>query len=266
MRIAQTLIKPANPARACHSIPSRASQTVVTALAVLAVTAAQAGPAASCSAQSTLRSTPVIELYTSEGCSSCPPADRWITRAASTPDVVALAFHVDYWNDLGWVDRFASAAFTQRQAQQRAVNGARFSYTPQVVINGIDRPDWPQATLPARTETAVQITLARSGSQYAATVQANAPSPARLAAYWAVTENRHLSVIRAGENHGITLTHDHVVREFHPVAAWPVRSGQSVSLQFLPAGSFDAEHPREINLVLLDADTGRPVQALKLGC
>ena len=93
-------------------------------------------------------SPPVVELYTSEGCNSCPPADRWLSKLKADPGVVALAFHVDYWDRLGWKDRFASAAFTARQAEQQASNGARFSYTPQVVVDGQDRKDWPGIAMP----------------------------------------------------------------------------------------------------------------------
>src|SRR6476659_2802738 len=99
-----------------------------------------------CTAASTRQVAPVVELYTSEGCNSCPPADRWLSKLKADPAVVALAFHVDYWDRLGWKDRFASAAFTQRQAAQQATNGARFSYTPQVVVDGRDRTDWSAAS------------------------------------------------------------------------------------------------------------------------
>ncbi|HUG25789.1 DUF1223 domain-containing protein, partial [Piscinibacter sp.] len=94
--------------------------------------AADAAAAPQCSARSGPAAAPLVELYTSEGCNSCPPADRWLSALKDRPGVVALAFHVDYWDGLGWKDRFASPLHTQRQAQQRAVNGARFSYTPQV--------------------------------------------------------------------------------------------------------------------------------------
>src|SRR5688572_7390063 len=92
-----------------------------------------AAAADACTAASPRTIVPVVELYTSEGCNSCPPADRWLSTLKAAPDVVALAFHVDYWDRLGWKDRFASAAFTQRQANQQASTGARFSYTPQVI-------------------------------------------------------------------------------------------------------------------------------------
>lgn len=80
----------------------------------------------------------VIELYTSEGCSSCPPADRWLSSLKGRSGVIAAAFHVDYWNGLGWPDRFSSPAYTERQKQGVGVNGSRYAYTPQIVVNGKD--------------------------------------------------------------------------------------------------------------------------------
>jgi hypothetical protein len=230
---------------------------------------AVADAAPTCSARSTAVAPPVVELYTSEGCSSCPPADKWLSRLKADPAVVALAFHVDYWDRLGWKDRFASPAFAQRQAEQQRSSGARFSYTPQVIINGADRPDWPRATPSpgAAAAAPVEVQLTRDGSRVTAVVTPAASAPARLAGYWAVTENGHVSAVRAGENQGATLTHDDVVREYRPVAAWsPKPGGASATLQFELAGTADAAHPREVSLVIVDADSGRPVQAVKLGC
>ena len=239
-----------------------------TALAVLSLTAQAAS---SCSARSGASITPVVELYTSEGCNSCPPADRWLSGLKAEPDVVALAFHVDYWDRLGWKDRFASPAFTQRQARQQASSGARFSYTPQVLLDGADRPDWPRlgATLAARgvaPVAKVEVTLWREGNHFSATVSALNGAPARLAAYWAVTEQGHVSSVKAGENEGVTLRHDHVVREYLPVPAWGPKPDAGTTLAFEPATPVDPAHAREVNLVIVNADSGRPVQALRLGC
>ena len=167
-------------------MPPRAT-LLLTALACASLSA----QAQTCSARSAAHSTPVVELYTSEGCNSCPPADRWLSALSAKHEVVALAFHVDYWDRLGWADRFASPAFTQRQAQQQAVNGSRYSYTPQVVINGVDRKDWSGTAITpqARPNASVQINLGRSGDKITATVQATGST--RLAAYWAVTESGH---------------------------------------------------------------------------
>ena len=240
-------------------------------LLALALAPTPSNAAPGCSAHSAALMPPVVELYTSEGCSSCPPADRWLSRLRAEPSVVALAFHVDYWDRLGWKDRFASPAYTQRQAQQQASSGSRFSYTPQVLLDGADRPDWPRlgATLAARAAAPVakvEVTLRREGNHFSATVAALNGAPARLAAYWAVTEQGHVSSVKAGENEGVTLRHDHVVREYLPVAAWASTPDAGTTLAFEPAMPVDPAHAREVNLVIVNADTGRPVQALRLGC
>jgi hypothetical protein len=239
------------------------------ALVPLTVAAALAGMALGaqaqvCSARTGAQAATVVELYTSEGCNSCPPADRWLSALPAGTAVVPLAFHVDYWDHLGWRDRFASPAHTQRQAQQRSVNGARYSYTPQVVVNGADRKDWPSLRLSASAAPLLEITLMREGERVQA--QVRAPAEARLAAYWAVTEMGHRTAVGAGENQGETLKHDHVVRELQPVPAWTAGAGGATRLQFTPARPADPAHPRRVNLVVVDAGTGRPVQALSLDC
>ena len=241
-----------------------------TLLTLLVATAAQAQAAGTCRARSGPAITPVVELYTSEGCSSCPPADQWLSRLKADPGVVALAFHVDYWDRLGWKDRFASAAYTQRQTQSQRSSGARFSYTPQVIIDGADQPEWSRANLPSsvkgRAVATVEVSLAREGSRFSASVAPGAGAPPRLAAYWAVTEQGHVSAVKAGENDGATLKHDYVVREYKPVAAWRAAGNAPTLLEFESTLAADAAHARAVNLVIIDADSGRPVQALKLGC
>jgi hypothetical protein len=221
-------------------------------------------------AQSPLYVVPVVELYTSEGCSYCPPADRWLSQVSPHSDIVALAFHVDYWDRLGWTDPFASATFTQRQAQQQASSGARFSYTPQVLLNGADRPDWQKITLPfksTRSISPVDVRLVRQGSRITATLTARAVAPSQLKAYWAVTQQNLVSKVRAGENSGATLNHNFVVRQYQPVEPWlnPAQ-GELTTLHFDESSAHDSEHPSWVNFVVIDAKTGRPVQAAKLGC
>jgi hypothetical protein len=226
-----------------------------------------------CTATSPAHAAPVVELYTSEGCNSCPPADRWLSRLKGQASVVALAFHVDYWDRLGWKDRFASPAYTQRQAQQRGVNGARFSYTPQVVHDGIDQPRWsgvaPESLgrgQAARPPAPVDITLTRDGTRVSAVIRTKAGAPQRLAAFWALTEDGHRTEVKAGENEGVTLLHDFVVRRHMEVAPWLGSGDMPTTLRFdVPAAS-QASQPQSINLVVLDAATGRTLQAVKLGC
>jgi len=248
---------------------------VVGAAASLAVSSAawsvDATPS-SCSARSGTTTARVIEFHTSEGCNSCPPADRWLSRLApemeKNTDAVALAFHVDYWDRLGWKDRFASAAYTYRQSQQQASNDAKFSYTPQVVLEGLDNKDWPRTRLPlkATTPAQAQISMTREGKQFNASVAPAAGGPTRLAAYWAVTELNHITSVKAGENAGMTLKHDFLVREYKTIPAWSAKPDVPTLLSFEPSTPSDINHARQVNLVVVDADTGRPVQALKLGC
>ena len=259
-----------SPTHARTAATARGTSTAfaTAAIAALAAAASPALAAEACSARSAATMPPVVELYTSEGCNSCPPADRWLSKLKAEPGVVALAFHVDYWDRLGWKDRFASAAFTARQAEQQASNGARFSYTPQVVVDGQDRKDWPGIAVPLgkRPPAPVEVALTREGERVSATVAAGAGSPKRLAAYWAVTEQGHVSAVRAGENEGATLKHDYVVRAYRPVAAWATSAGAPASFAYDLPTAADPAHPRAVNLVVVNAETGRPVQAVKLGC
>jgi hypothetical protein len=206
----------------------------------------------------------VVELYTSEGCSSCPPADRWLTQRQSGSGVIALAFHVDYWDRLGWLDRFASPAYTERQQQWQRRLGLRFVYTPQVVLDGEDRKDWRRiGGLSARGGAQADAILRRvAAGIYEAEIRAHAGAPA-LAAFWALTEDGHRTAVKAGENDGAALHHDAVVRHYRelPRLAAPAGAAQRFTLQVPPG-----ERARRVVLVVHDAATGRPVQAVSLGC
>jgi hypothetical protein len=207
----------------------------------------------------------VIELYTSEGCNSCPPADRWLRTLKPGGNVVALAFHVDYWDRLGWTDRFASPRHTERQYQRQAASGARFVYTPQVLLDGRDWRGWPAVPPRSGLPATVQLVLQQRPDgpvQAEVATRAGTAPPAQLAAYWAVLEDGLVSQVKAGENTGATLQHDHVVRHYAPVPAWP--SGQPRHLT-LPADASAAPGQR-VALVVTDATTGLPLQAATLDC
>ncbi|MBT0963573.1 DUF1223 domain-containing protein [Denitromonas iodatirespirans] len=189
---------------------------------LLALTAALfAGTAAAdCTVSSGPTQTPLVELYTSEGCSSCPPADRWLSRLTGAKDTVALAFHVDYWDYIGWKDRFAEPRNGQRQRDKVALAGGRTVYTPQIMVNGRDSRAWrggdPLAGL-ARGSAQAQIRLTSDGDTVR--VQASAPAGRSARLVIARYENGHQSVVKAGENSGATLDHDFVVRDWetHPM-------------------------------------------------
>ena len=226
-----------------------------------------------CSARSTATPPRVVELYTSEGCSSCPPADQWLSTLKGRADVIALGFHVHYWDRLGWPDRFGSEAFTRRQYDIAARAGSRNVYTPQVLVDGRDWRQWPRlpegAAASAQTAaTAPQLTLTREADgRVHARVEPQPGTSQQLGGYWAVVEHAHVSRVRAGENAGVTLRHDHVVRLHQPVPAFAAREGLSSRLD-VPAGGSSA-NPRRIVFVVTAAGaerSERPVQALALDC
>lgn len=233
------------------------------AAACLALGALHATAAPACRAESGPQRVPVIELYTSEGCSSCPPADRWLSTlkaSAAAGRAVVQAFHVGYWDALGWVDRFASPAYTQRQRQLAAQNGLSNIYTPQVVRDGRDWRDYSRA-LEGGEPARARILLQQAGNDAFEALVTPSEGGAHWSAYWTVTEHGHSSKVKAGENSGELLQHDFVVRQYVPAGRY---SGAArLTLKALPA---QAAHPRRINLVVTEPASGRPLQALGLAC
>ena len=223
-----------------------------------------------CAAQTGTGVTPVIELYTSEGCSSCPPADRWLSSLkdqSAGQGAVIEAFHVGYWDNLGWVDRFASPAYTVRQRQIAAWTGQGSIYTPQVLRNGRDWQGWgAPGTHPtaAGAAAAFSINLKESGpDQFEAVVTPGAGAAPVWSAYWSVTESDYNSRVKAGENSGAFLQDDFVVRQYTPVGEYRTGTAQALSLRSIPA---IPGHARRINLVLFDPKTGATLQAVSAGC
>ena len=187
----------------------------------------------------------LLELFTSQGCSSCPPADellRALSRdAALEGKIIPLSFHVDYWNRIGWQDPFSSADWSRRQKEYAAAFRQGRVYTPQLVING--RAELVGSDERAiRREIARQIALsskvhlwfdvARQSGGYTVTVRTEAPAELRdrLAIYAVTYENELVTKVGRGENGGRTLRNDFVVRAFREVAG-----GRAT----LPAGPAD---------------------------
>jgi hypothetical protein len=198
-------------------------------VAVVAFVAADAADAAqtACKAVSGAQTTPLVELYTSEGCDSCPPADRWLSShfaGAGDPNrALALAFHVDYWDRLGWTDRFASHSYTERQYAAMKANGKAFVVTPQILLQGHEFPasrrTMPQPALDriAREPAAaiIELTATNDGKEIAASAVSrivDAGSRAKSTLSIAYVDSGLVSDVKAGENKGVRLTHDHVVR------------------------------------------------------
>jgi len=240
----------------------RSSPLVKSVVVWMIPCAALAAPAA-CEVASGDRLIPVIELYTSEGCSSCPPADQWLSTLKGKP-VVAQAFHVAYWDYIGWKDRFANPAFTVRQKEIAAANGLSGIYTPQLVRNGRDWRNWrlPGQVIDFQAPARAAITLRQSESADAFEARVTpVVATGEWKAYWTVTEHNHSSRVKAGENTGEFLKHDFVVRQYVPVGRYV--GAQSLKFHAI-AGQTD--HPRQINLIVSEVQTGAPMQAVSLQC
>src|SRR5947209_4431518 len=166
----------------------------------------------------------VVELFTSEGCSSCPPADALLAQLASRPEVLALSFHVDYWDRLGWKDPFSSPAATERQRRYAELLGLATVYTPQVVVDGkwqavgSDRAEVERALGSARSSHAeVQVALALEHGRGQIRL---GPGGERVSGAVLLIgfDRRHVTAVAHGENSGRTLAHVDVVRSVEEVA------------------------------------------------
>jgi hypothetical protein len=174
--------------------------------------------AATCTATSGATRTSLLELYTSEGCSSCPPADRWLSQLPPNSGLVPLAFHVDYWDKLGWRDPFAQAAFSQRQRARNS--GLGWVYTPQVMLDGEDFRAWHRGLAsqlkPVPAQASLTLTLTQTPERIDVQVDSRVTGTAgnpNGQFFLALVENRLSSNVTAGENARHTLHHDHVVRQ-----------------------------------------------------
>ncbi|MGE0230981.1 MAG: DUF1223 domain-containing protein [Flavobacteriaceae bacterium] len=173
----------------------------------------------------------VLELFTSQGCSSCPPADRLLGTYAADRDVLALSYNVDYWDYLGWKDTLAKHAFTERQYAYSRVRGDNRVYTPQVVVNGAEHAVGSDrsAIESARRQTRHKlgdiqpaITLAIDGGSVRATVgSGRASGPATL--FMAAFASDVQVMIERGENAGRSVTYHNVVRTVVSAGSWTGR-------------------------------------------
>jgi len=174
------------------------------------------------------RQVAVVELYTSEGCSSCPPADRWLSKLVTTPrsdlDLLALSFHVDYWDYLGWKDRFSSADYTRRQRMLGANNQQRTIYTPEFFVNGMEARGTNnilEKIQTANRKTAplgLQLTISRDASELVVALHSPAERDTigQIHHRYLVYETDLSTDVKRGENSGKVLHHQQVVRYMSP--------------------------------------------------
>jgi hypothetical protein len=240
------------------------------ALALLAL-----GPqplmAKECSTRSGPYKNTLLELYTSEGCSSCPPADRWLSSirpGEEQPRVIPIAFHVSYWDYIGWKDAFADARFTERQRAFASATGQRSVYTPQVVLDGKDYPRWHardasafRSVAPVPAKASLELAQSRESDVITARVKVSAPrdiDAARLALVVVLTENRLGSRVTAGENRGATLRHEFVARD---IATFRIERGNEYQARFTAKPDWK---PLDTHLVafIQNLSTGEVLQAV----
>src|SRR6266571_4984705 len=208
---------------------SMKSKHFLAAIAAAVAFAARAADPA-CSTHTGLHTTALVELYTSEGCDSCPAADHWLSslfaRGFRPDQVVPLALHVDYWDYIGWKDPFAKGEFSVRQRKLAQMKRPVIVYTPQVLLQGRDFRRWSGGEF---SEQVMRINSRPARARIALAIRAIAPDAihAELSAmlvdpderknaavYLAAYENKLASDVAAGENRGKRLEHDFVVREW----------------------------------------------------
>ena len=167
----------------------------------------------------------VVELFTSQGCSSCPPADRFLGELAARDGILALSMHVDYWDYIGWKDKFALKINSERQRDYGRRFQQRYVYTPQMVVQGAfqtvgsDRSEALGMIAKAQTLPQVPISLKRTGKSVAVTLpQATVDGEVRVLSVF--FDRRHEIDIKRGENSGNKLVYSNVVRRVDTVALW----------------------------------------------
>lgn len=182
----------------------------------------------------------LVELFSSEGCSSCPRADAWMSGLKTSPDLwkkfVPVVFHVDYWDRLGWPDRFASGAFTARQRAYSNAWGTNSVYTPGFVVNGREWRGWfdGKALPVAADANAGRLQLLLRDPQHAeVTFTPAGPMPGALQVECALLGSGLITDVRRGENGGRKLAHDFVVLH-HQKARLAAKDGRLFAIATLP--------------------------------
>lgn len=233
-----------------------------------------------CEAESGPNRVALLELYTSEGCSSCPPADAWLSRlegqGITMDKLVPLSLHVDYWNYIGWRDPYSSAQYTARQREVGQRNRLRSIYTPQMVFNGRDYRGWRGGDIhrqviavnnqPAAATIQLKWSELGEGTQSSLSIKLRAElsadqAPAQPVVHIALFENHLVSHVDAGENDGRSLKHDYVVRRLFN---YPFADGRRVfSRQFsLPMNKDWDRDALGLAVFVQDSRRGEVLQAM----
>lgn len=181
----------------------------------------------------------VVELYTSQGCSSCPPADEFVSMLAANPQILPLALHVDYWDYIGWADKFAHPKFTDRQRAYAKAVGSRTIYTPQLIIGGADRiegfaPEETAERLRAHLEagTPVRLTVTREGDKLVIRAEADPPLDEPVRVQLVRYKPEETVTIERGENAGKTVTYTNIVTSWERIGDWSGREPLELTAPF----------------------------------
>jgi hypothetical protein len=202
---------------------------------VSAATALWLAMAVGTNAQTASQPVVVVELYTSQGCSSCPPADDFFAELVQDPRVIPLALHVDYWDYIGWEDGFAKPQFTDRQKAYARAAGSRTIYTPQMIVGGLDRveghrPTEVQALINAhlRLDADVSLRMVREGDMLRISAEALEPLDGPVRVQLVRYRPAETVEIQRGENAGRTVTYHNIVTAWQPLGEWTGDSPLSV--------------------------------------
>jgi hypothetical protein len=211
----------------------------------------------------------IVELFTSQGCSSCPPADAYFKALKDGPDIVALSYHVDYWDYLGWRDTLGSPECSQRQYDYAKSRGDRNVYTPQTIINGgkhfvgSQRASVAGGIDAARSEDAADwVDLEMSDNSTEVSIAIPAGKPITEATLWLMAFTPHVSTeIKKGENAGRTVDYYNVVRKMVPAGMWHGEAAKIV----LPKGGVVPESCKGWVALLQEGNVGRVIGAVTGG-
>jgi hypothetical protein len=169
----------------------------------------------------------VVELYTSQGCSSCPPADEFFSALAADPQVIALSLHVDYWDYIGWKDEFGNPKFTERQKAYAREAGSRMIYTPQMIVGGLDsvegnQPHEIEAMIRKHMAVARDVSLqaVRRDEILVIRAEAGRPFDAPVRVQLVRYHPEATVDIRRGENAGRTVTYHNIVTSWQAIGEW----------------------------------------------
>jgi len=187
----------------------------------------------------------VVELYTSQGCSSCPPADRLLADLATHDDIIALALHVDYWDYLGWADDFAKPEYSNRQRRYARVWNERSVYTPQMVVQGVhymvgSRNDEIQRQIMQAEDTTakVSVTARNEGRGIHIRMDALRNGVSEADIFLVRYSESETVVINRGENAGRTIEYINIVQSWETLGRWDGTGAASVSVPQAEAGEY----------------------------